>query len=73
MQALSTTWSILSKRRSTAFSFWVIGLGLPAALLAYVIFIDVDGLLVFVHAMTLLMILVLLTAAYTWRNVVIRG
>jgi hypothetical protein len=30
MQALSTTWSILSKRRSTAFSFWVVGLGLPA-------------------------------------------
>jgi hypothetical protein len=68
MQALSTTWSILSKRRSTAFSFWVIGLGLPAALLAYVSFIDVDGPPL-IDPLTLLMILVLLTAAYTWRNV----
>jgi hypothetical protein len=34
---------ILSKRRSTAFSFWVIGIGLPAAFLAYLfIFWDVD-------------------------------
>ena len=68
MQAISTTWSVISKRRSTAFSFWVIGLGLPAALLIYLLFSDGNGPLIINFAPHFL-ILVLLTAAYTWRNV----
>ena len=69
MQAISTTWSILSKRRSTAFSFWVIGVGLPAALLTYLfMFWDQDGPSLF-DFVPWFVILMVLTAAYTWRNV----
>ena len=69
MKILSTTWSILSKRRSTAFSFWVIGVGLPAALLTYLfMFWDQDGPSLF-DFVPWFVILMVLTAAYTWRNV----
>lgn len=69
MPILSTTWSILSKRRSTAFSFWIIGLGLPVVFVAYLfIFWDQDGPSLIDFA-PLFLILMVLTAAYTWRNV----
>jgi hypothetical protein len=68
LSTLSSTWSILSRRRSPAFSFWVVGLGLPAALFTYLIFSDGNGPLIINFAPHFL-VLVVLTAAYTWRNV----